>query len=228
MATKKSDIQDFGSRMIYSYNLAPPTHYQIQLVSLPLTYVGLDSVISQRLNDSLESIILPGRGQNSAMHKTHGPVRDMPYEPLFSGEIEMSFRVSSDYFERDYFEKWTDAIIDPQTMKYNYYKDYTANIKILALDVFENVIYECEVFECYPKTVSPITLAYSQTGELTRFSVSMAFRKYIAHRPGFKTTPNRPPILGRPGEAPPPNDLPQEGSLTGLPGQPSVPIRPDF
>lgn len=226
MATKNSDIQDFGSRMIHSYNLAPPTHYQIQMVSLPTGYAGLGSIISQRLNDSLESVILPGRGQNSAMNKTHGPVREIAYEPLYSGEIEMTFRVSSDYFERDYFEKWSDSIIDPETMKYNYYKDYTANIKILSLDVFDTVIYECEVFECYPKTISPITLAYSQTGELTRFSVSLAFRKYISNKPNVRTTPQRSPILGRPGEATPNITLsPPEGGLTNITGERQQPIQ---
>lgn len=185
----KSDIQDFGSRMIHAYNLAPPTHYQIQIFTLPIAYarLGAPSNVSQRLNDSLESVLLPGRGQNSAMNKTHGPVREIAYEPLYSGEIEMSFRVSSDYFERDFFEKWSDSIIDSETMKYNYYKDYTTNMKILALDVFDKVIYDCEVFECYPKTISPITLSYSQTGELTRFSVSMAFRKYISKKPDRDT-----------------------------------------
>lgn len=228
MAGNRSDIQNFGARMARSYNLAPPTHYSVQFTppgSFSL-FSSVNNVVENlRLNDSLESVIFPGRGQNTAVNKTHGPVRDIPYEPLFSGEIEMSFRVSSDYFERDYFERWSNAIIDPQTMKYKYYSNYTANMKIQTLDVFENVIYECEVYECYPKSITPISLSYSQVGEVTRFSVSMAFRKYVAYTPGSKPVFNNPVSSF---EGPLPRERsPEEAGFAG-PQSPQVPIPSGF
>ena len=134
-------------------------------------------VWSERLNISLQGVDMPGRGHSTSQRKIHGPLRDMPYESLYEGDISMKFLVSHDYFERNFFERWMDFTVG-QNGKYSYYDDYISEIQIAALDIRDNVVYEVKLEEAYPKQISAIEFSHTTTSELVNFTVNMAYRKY--------------------------------------------------
>ena len=65
----------------------------------------------RRLSESCESVNFPGRSLSSQPNRISGPVREMPYESLYSGDLDITFRVGGDMFERQYFE--SKSCIDP-------------------------------------------------------------------------------------------------------------------
>jgi len=132
---------------------------------------------SERLNNSLQSIRMPGRGQSTTQVRTHGVIRDVPYEPLYGGDIEMNFIVSHDYFERQFFEKWMDYCVG-RNGKYSYYDDFTTEIQISALDIKDEIVYELRLEEAYPKEISAIEYAHSKENELVNLTINMAYRRY--------------------------------------------------
>ena len=84
---------------------------------------------TQTLNVLAENITLPGRSLSTLQRRMWGPQRDIPYERLFSGDLEMTLLLTKEW--RKYFEEWMDWIIDKESNLLNQeYHEYTGSIII--------------------------------------------------------------------------------------------------
>jgi hypothetical protein len=84
---------------------------------------------TQTLNVLAENITLPGRSLSTLQRRMWGPQRDIPYERLFSGDLEMTLLLTKEW--RKYFEEWMDWIIDKESNLLNQeYHKYTGSIII--------------------------------------------------------------------------------------------------
>lgn len=138
-----------------------------------------NSNVMRRLSKSCESAAFPGRSVSTQPNRVAGPVREMPYESLYSGDLDLTFRVGQDMFERTFFEYWMDRIVNHSTNTMGYYDDYTRDIYITQLNPNDEIVYKIRLTECYPKAINAIDLGFDKTDEYTRQSVSIAFREYI-------------------------------------------------
>jgi len=136
-----------------------------------------NNTFDSRMSLSCESVSIPGRSLSSNEFKTIGVGREMPYERLFSGDIEMTFLFGKDMQERKIFENWMDIIIDKNTNRFEYYNKYIANIDIIMFDETETPIYKIQVLEAYPKLIGPILLS-NESSDLAKQSITFAFRSY--------------------------------------------------
>ena len=132
----------------------------------------------RRLSKSCEAAAFPGRSVSTQPNRIMGPVREMPYEPLYSGDLDLTFRVGQDMFERKFFEFWMDTIVNHGNNRMGYYDDYTRDIYIAQLGPDDSIVYKIKLTECYPKAINAIDLGFDKTDEYTRQSVSIAFREY--------------------------------------------------
>jgi hypothetical protein len=66
----------------------------------------------------------------------------------------------------------------------NYYTEYVGDMEIKQLDEKDNVIFSCRVYEAYPKTVNAISLDQNSRSELTRLTVTMAYRDWKPEQSG--------------------------------------------
>ena len=132
----------------------------------------------RRLSESCESVNFPGRSLSSQPNRISGPVREMPYESLYSGDLDMTFRVGGDMFERQYFEEWMDIIVDHKSNRLNYYDNYVRDIYLSQLNMKDQIVHQVIVKECYPKTLNPIERSQASTDETLKQSLSFAFREY--------------------------------------------------
>jgi hypothetical protein len=133
----------------------------------------------KRLSKSCEAASLPGRSVSTQPNRISGPVREMPYESLYSGDLDLTFRLGTDMFERKFFEFWMDQVIDHNTHRLSYYDNYTRDIYIAQLGVDDSIVYKVILKECYPKAINAIDLGFDKTDEYEKQSVSIAFREYI-------------------------------------------------
>jgi hypothetical protein len=170
-----------------SYTVASPALYEIAFTFQGAIRIqGLDTMskfeTQSRLSDSCESVALPGRGHSSQANKIYGPSREMPYEPLYSGDLDLTFRIGKDYLERQFFEQWSRIMLGGTQKEsrnnYAYYDDYIADLQIRAIGRDNSLLYEVRAKECYPKNIGAIDYGFEKVDDLTRFSVSLAFRKY--------------------------------------------------
>lgn len=104
-----------------------------------------------------DSAQLPGANFSTVQNRTFGEFREVPYEKLYD-QITMTFYVDNDMAVKRLFDQWQDAIFDPVTRTFGYYKNYTTNLKIEVQDINDNTRYEIDLFECYPKTISNIQM----------------------------------------------------------------------
>tara|TARA_B100000287_G_scaffold433481_1_gene495318 strand:+ start:1148 stop:1894 length:747 start_codon:yes stop_codon:yes gene_type:complete len=134
--------------------------------------------VNERLSVSCESVSMPGRSVSSQPNKIYGPVREMPYEKLYSGDLDMEFRVGKDMFERLYFEQWMDLVTFQGNHHMNYMDNYAGTVTIAQLDHDDDIVYQIELFEVYPKTINPISYGYGNVDDYVKQSVSLHFRHY--------------------------------------------------
>jgi hypothetical protein len=137
------------------------------------------------MNGSLEgplwasSVTFPGRSIATVEKRMFGPQRDMPYERLFSGDLDITFMVRGGNWIRNQMEKWMDNIIDPETNRLSEDRhQYLGNIEIDLLDIKNEIQYGITVNEVFPKMISPIQLSYQSENELIQQSISFSFRNY--------------------------------------------------
>ena len=134
---------------------------------------------SDDFNCWADSVSLPGRSLATVERRTFGPQREMPYERLFSGDLEVTFVLQKGAYWRHKMEEWMDLVIDPTTNKLNPERStYLGTLQIDLLDEDNTAGYTIIAEEVFPKTISPISLAYSQENDYLRQTVSFAFRNY--------------------------------------------------
>ena len=126
------------------------------------------------------SATLPGVDIASQAYRIYGPVRQMPYDILYTGQLSLTFIVSRDMSERAFLENWMSKIVNPTEYKLGFYDDYTSTMTINILDRSDMISYKSVVQEVYPKTIGEITVANDRENEYMTQEVTFAFYKYTS------------------------------------------------
>ncbi len=162
---------------IRSSGVASPNKYEVVITPPLAAHTSKDE--HQDISMRCESIVLPGRNLNTSPDANiYGPLRTVVDGAAFDDSIEMIFNSSPDLRERVFFEKWQRAAFDEETWNVRFYNDYTGIVEIYVLDKSpdENRTYGIALYECYPKTIAAINLAYATNNESIKINVSMNFR----------------------------------------------------
>jgi hypothetical protein len=136
--------------------------------------------ISRNLALQCETAELPGKVLQTADVKIYGPTFKVPYQTQYT-DTTLTFLCTNEFYERKLFERWTEAIMPPDTNNLRYAKEeetrYLTNIKIIQYDEFVRQIYAVELIDAFPIGISPQTLSWSEDG-FHRLSVQFAYQKY--------------------------------------------------
>jgi hypothetical protein len=111
---------------------------------------------------------------STVQNRTFGEYREVPYERLY-GDVSMSFYVDNDMHVKKLFDNWMNAISDPDTRTFNYYRDYTTDMWIDVEDLNDKTRYQVQLFECYPKSIGPVSLDYASK-DIMKLSVQMQYK----------------------------------------------------
>lgn len=115
-----------------------------------------------------DQAVLPGVNFSTIQNRTYGEVREVPYEKLFD-TAQLTFHVDKEMQVKSLFDAWIMSIQNPVTRTFQYYNNYITNMQIEVQDLQEKTRYEMTLYECYPKTISAISLdnASKETMKLT-------------------------------------------------------------
>jgi hypothetical protein len=105
--------------------VANPTVYRVQLPSIA-------GVTSSEVNLLCTATNLPGKQIATYDRLIGGKTEKVAYRTLY-GDVNMTFLLLNDYGIRDYFDQWTENIVDPDTYEPGYKSEYAAQIKIEQL-----------------------------------------------------------------------------------------------
>ena len=175
---KLGTIQRVFESVVNNGHLSP-ARYEIT-VNCPLTLLTPSKFfgINERLSISCESVSMPGRSVGTQPNRIYGPVREMPYEKIYSGDLDMEFRVGKDMLERVFFENWMDIVAFSNSHHINYMDSYKGTVTIAQLNHQDRKVYEMELFDVYPKAINPISYSYGAVDDTVKQSVSLHFRQY--------------------------------------------------
>ena len=178
----RNNISDFIGRLT-SYGLLHPHQYVISFAgsgfdaSLQGSSIGAVQM-NELLSDACESISFPGTSVASKETRIHGPLREIPYERLYTGDIQVTFRLDTNATIRKMFLDWQDFIINPKTHNLEYYDNYISSLEITQLSSNGNPIMTSRISEVYPKQVNELALGYADQNNYHKQSVSLGFKSF--------------------------------------------------
>jgi hypothetical protein len=127
-----------------------------------------------------QSVDIPGRTMESQPNENiYGPSHEIAQGIVLTGTIEMTFLLDENYNIKRYFDNWQKKIYDPNTYDMYYYSNYVRDMTIKQLSKNDDIVFQCKVYEAFPKTVELISLNANNRSEASTLSVTMSFRDWI-------------------------------------------------
>jgi hypothetical protein len=146
---------------------------------------------------------LPPVNISTKSFKIFGPTYQRPFGAEYGGEgISLTFHVDRDMNVKKFFDEWTAVVVDPDTGIVGYQHEYVSTITLRQLDEQENVTYELELYEAFPRSINLLELNNSAQNQTHRLNVLFAYRYWKDKGREFQTTPMDIPKIRRFPEVP--------------------------
>jgi hypothetical protein len=150
---------------------ARPTRFTFEIAGMPYDY-------NTRLVRNCQSISMPGRSLFSSPVKVYGPPNEYVYEANYANELQVTFRVGEDMFERDFFEQWMNSAISIRSMDLSYPDDYVTSMKIYQLDRLDNYLYCSELYNVFCKNIGDMEFSSDASDQIQTVTVTLSYAEY--------------------------------------------------
>lgn len=167
------NVNTFRSSFFSGGEPTSPAAFEVRVVGFPQI---LPSSVARDLIYRCESASLPAKTLQTIDRRTYGAIRKIAYAASYE-EITLSFIVSSDMSERNFFSAWQSWIIDSgEGGDISYYDDYVGQIQIATYDHKGNENLLVTLVEAYPVSVNSVPLTWGDTNQYMKLDVTFAFR----------------------------------------------------
>ena len=122
---------------------------------------------------------LPGMALDTTAMNNNGNHIKMPNNKS-NIDLELSFLLANDYYEKSVIDKWKSLIIDPVTSKMGYYEDFVTDICIEQLDTEDQVVHRVYVVEAHPINFASIDLDKGAADQFNQYNVSFSYNKVLS------------------------------------------------
>jgi len=135
-----------------------------------------------------EMASLPPVNISTKSFKIFGPTYQRPFSAEYGGEgIALTFHVDRDMQVKKFFDEWTARVVDPDTGFVGFQEDYISTIRLRQLNEQDEVTYELELEEAFPRSVNLLELNNSAQNQTHRLNVLFAYRYWKDVSPEFQT-----------------------------------------
>ena len=124
-----------------------------------------------------EQSVLPGMSFASQPVRTYGEQREVVYDRTFES-VTLTFLVDRQYKVKEYFDKWMDKVVDPNTRLVGFYDEYVKDMTIVTQDTKDNDTYYVLLREVYPKSISAVTLDHNSK-DVVKIQVTFNYRYHM-------------------------------------------------
>tara|TARA_X000001316_G_C921695_1_gene36243 strand:- start:1505 stop:2194 length:690 start_codon:yes stop_codon:yes gene_type:complete len=123
-----------------------------------------------------ESCSLPGKSIQTLEYNELGYRQPIKYPSGYSNEdVTFSFNLTGDYYIKKMFDKWTNAVIDPETYTIYYDTEYKTDVVIQQLNEQNIPIYGVKLRNAYPINVTSVELNNSSTDSTQKLGVTLTY-----------------------------------------------------
>ena len=181
------DINTFlGS--LNSQGITRKSRYRVQIIPPP----GFQ--VPRGFTERIENISFPGQNIRSVPDTLrYGPEREQA-QGMTYGPISATFITSNAQLEKTFFGRWQSLTVNKETWEPRYYEDYIGGLRIWHLDQRNNDRDGIEIFEAFPKTISPQDVGHAQGNAYQTLTVEFTFHHW------YGISPQRVPILPTTGD----------------------------
>jgi hypothetical protein len=210
----KNNLSDFKSNF---FGVVKPTLYEVVIMGngyhnainsinhgpsdifqIPFNSRGMGTKL---LTINCEVASLPGAAFSTQPNRIHGPVKEYPYERLYSGDLSLTFRLDHEMWLRKFFSAWQDLIYqnkpnqtNPVAGDFEYQDVYSGQIEIYQYPTKQKAenaeipmrqeedndkpIYGIRMYDVYPKAIGPIELGYASVDTYSKQTIEFAYRNW--------------------------------------------------
>ena len=137
-----------------------------------------------------EMASLPPVNISTKSFKIFGPTYQRPFSAEYGGEgISLTFHVDRDMQVKKFFDEWTAKVVDPDSGFVGFQDEYISTIRLRQLNEQDEVTYELELEEAFPRSVNLLELNNSAQNQTHRLNVLFAYRYWRDVSPEFTTMP---------------------------------------
>jgi hypothetical protein len=174
-------------------SLARVNRFEV-FIYAPTTLTNKNIANSGAVSLYCEMASLPPVNISTKSFKIFGPTYQRPFGAEYGGEgISMTFHVDRDMQVKKFFDEWTAKVVDPDSGLVGYQEDYISTIRLRQLDEQDNITYEIELSEAFPRSVNLLELNNSAQNQTHRLNVLFAYRYWKDIDREFQTTPTNIP-----------------------------------
>jgi len=133
-----------------------------------------------------DSVNLPGRTITTTEHKftNYGPINKVPYSQIY-GDLTVTFLLSEDMREKDYFERWQNAMVNTGAYEYGgdgrfntkYFNDYAGTILVRQYGANKTLRTIHKLVQAYPILIGEVSMDWN-SAEATKLTVTFAYKNY--------------------------------------------------
>lgn len=124
-----------------------------------------------------EQATLPGIAFSSQPVRTYGEQREVVYDRNYES-IALTFLVDKDLAIKNYFDQWTNQVINPYTRLVGFYDEYVRDISIIVQDTKDNDTYIVVLREAYPKSIAAVQLDHNSK-DVMKLQVTFNYKYHI-------------------------------------------------
>ena len=159
-------------------------------INAPSTLTNKNIANSGAVSLYCEMASLPPVNISTKSFKIFGPTYQRPFSAEYGGEgISLTFHVDRDMQVKKFFDEWTAKVVDPDSGFVGFQEDYISTIRLRQLNEQDEVTYELELEEAFPRSVNLLELNNSAQNQTHRLNVLFAYRYWKDVSPEFTTMP---------------------------------------
>ena len=133
--------------------------------------------ISEKTSLYCEVANFPPLSLNVKPFKIFGPSYQRPISSEYGGDgMSMTFHVDSSMGIKRFFDDWLQYIVDKDSFTVRYQDQYASTIIVRQLDEENNVTYEIELLEAFPRSSTVMDLNMSAQNQTHRLNIIFAYR----------------------------------------------------
>jgi hypothetical protein len=212
MPLAKTGINDFLTQ-VRTRNMAKPARFEVVITPPPCvlnfkvneavsnqttggrytTQRTLGAILPTRLSLFCEAASIPGTRIITSRQQIFGPPSYHPIAADYGGDsFSLTFMLDMWYTVREFFDVWTDGIVNRESGTVNYQDNYLCQgMTVTQLDEADRAHYTVKFEDVFPTSVNPIQLDYTMANQVAKMTVNFTYRRWrsismtTAEQPAF-------------------------------------------
>ena len=142
--------------------LARPNRFEVEIVGAP-----------EYFKFRCETAELPGKTFMTHDQKIYGPTQKFPYQHQYN-DINLTFIVSDDMGEKQWFNSWMNDVASLGTYDFNYKSKYARDVYIYQYSLINKKTQSVRLDQAYPIAINQLDLDWSSDGH-HKLMVTLAY-----------------------------------------------------